>query len=91
MFFRFLKHNKAYKSYIDELSNDNAISFRTYNGYNHLKGPSDFIILQTHIDPYYLISMAFQWRHTKQGIEYWRTLNHKWVCALFKLNEIVEK
>lgn len=26
MFFRFLKHNKAYKNYIDELSKDKAIS-----------------------------------------------------------------
>ena len=91
MFFRFLKHNKAYKNYIDELSKDKAISFRASNNGNHLKSPESFIILQTHIDPYYLISGAFQWRDTKQGIYYWYELNNKWVSALLELNEIVDK
>lgn len=91
MFFRFLKHNKAYKNYIDELSTDNAISFRGYNEGNYLKSPEKFIILQTQIDPYDLISKGFRWRLTKQGSGYWKTLNHKWVCALLKLNEIVKK
>ena len=91
MFFKFLKHNKAYKNYIDELSNDKSISFRTSNEGNHLKSPATFIILQTQIDPYCLISGAFQWSLTKQGRGYWQTLNHKWICALLKLNEIVDK
>ena len=91
MFFRFLKHNEAYKNYIDELSKDNAITFRTSHNGNHLKSPEGFIILQTHIDPYCLITGAFQWSLTKQGSGYWKTLNHKWICALHKLNEIVEK
>ena len=91
MFFRFLKHNKAYKNYIDELTKDKAMSFRGSNGANHLKSPAKFIILQTHIDPYCLISGAFQWSLTKQGSGYWKTLNHKWLCALLELNEIVKK
>ena len=91
MFFRFLKHNKAYKNYIDELSKDKAISFRTSNNGNHLKSPESFIILQTHIDPYCLISRAFQWSLTKQGNGYWKTLNYKWLCALLELNRIVDK
>lgn len=91
MFFKFLKHNKAYKNYIDELSKDKAISFRASNNGNYLKGPEKFIILQTHIDPYYLICGTFQWSLTKQGSSYWQTLNHKWLCALLKLNEIVDK
>jgi hypothetical protein len=91
MFFRFLKHNKAYRNYIDELTKDKSISFRTSHNEKHLKSPENFIILQTHFDPYYLINNAFQWRDTKQGIYYWYELNNKWVNALNKLNEIVEK
>lgn len=90
MFFRFLKHNKAYKNYIDELSKYKAISFRVSNHGNHLKSPENFIILQTNIDPYYLISRAFQWSLTKQGSGYWKTLHHKWLCALLELNKIVK-
>lgn len=91
MFLRFLKHNKAYKYYIYELSNEKAISFRSSHNENCLKSPKNFIILQTHYNPYDLISTAFHWAYTKQGSYYWRNLHNKWVSALNKLNEIVEK
>ena len=91
MFLRFLKYNKAYGYYINELSKDNAISFRASHINNHLKSPEKFIISQTRFNPYYLINNAFQWRDTKQGIYYWYELNNKWVSALNKLNEIVDK
>ena len=90
MFLRFLKHNKAYGHYINELSNERAISFRTSHNSNHLNNPKNFIILQTHYNPYDLINNAFQWRATKQGTYYWHELHNKWVEALSKLKEIVE-
>jgi hypothetical protein len=91
MFLRFLKHNKAYGYYIYALSNENATSFRTHHNGDELEIPEEFIILQTHYNPYNLISNAFQWSNTRQGSYYWRDLHHKWVSALNKLNEIVEK
>lgn len=91
MFLRFLKHNKAYGYYIYALSNEKATSFRTYHNGDDLENPEEFIILQTHYNPYNLISNAFQWSNTRQGSYYWLDLHHKWVSALNKLNEIVEK
>ena len=91
MFLRFLKQNKAYGYYIDELSNENAISFRDTHNIYHLTSPQFFIHLQTHYNPYDLINDAFQWKNTKQGSYYWYELHNKWVSFLNNLNEIMEK
>lgn len=65
-FIDFLKENRAYKQFIQNIPNQDNKDIDLFYLKNIKKGPS------------FLISGAFEWNRTKEGILFWGNLSEKW-------------
>ena len=72
IFKEFLKSHNAYNSYIIELA-CNEYRPNTFD---------DFIIFVHHDE---LITMGFDWRHSKEGYDFWKELGLLWAKRLEEL------
>lgn len=81
LFINFLKENGIYKSYITE-----KFRFEVYN-YNIIDtNVCDNNIIHTSVcdNPKMYIMGAFIFFNTRQGWEFWRKMNEKWIQTLEK-------
>lgn len=75
LFYRFLKSHNAYHKFIHNILNKQESIYLFYHLSNISTMWSDR-----------LLNNAFLWEYTKEGKEYWHSLNRKWIDLIVHLN-----
>ena len=76
VFYQFLKDKNYYNSYEKNLTSMGGWAYRKYCYCE--QSPSRFLASMSKSNPVRLISLAFRWRTTEEGWDFWNKVNDEW-------------
>lgn len=79
-FIRLLKNRKVYKQYINQVGLNLPI-FNKYDLIDFAHGSS------IKVDAQHILSKAFTWSQSKEGLAFWRDLHTEWIRSFLGIEE----
>lgn len=77
IFYQFLQDKNYYNLYEKNLTSMGGWTYRSHCFCE--PPPSSFLASMSNIKPIKLISLAFMWRTTEEGWDFWNKVNDEWI------------